>query len=741
MAKAALTPKQRFLINAAMVLAVLYSVGCALMVAAALMPIFVIPGGQLLALAFGFAFTYRYNWKLSSFSLPRIMLRLFNSKRGFFASIGYGIWSIALGLVGIALSPLTLVFSLVVLLFEGRSRAKEFYNNVMRKFGLMPPKSIVDRWLPLLNKEYDSHVLGWAMLILVGLGVGVMVSGVGPFVLGAVIIVAGIGCFVYKLTRGLAEYTNEKNQKKVMSRSLRVVLTMVTSIIILMGLAVGSLVIPVIPGLKQVFSVFGLSGMAVGMAFAAVVGTVLATATLMLVSVATYLKNEHIMESIRGFFVHTLWHGGMFKRSHWTPSAVGGVFVRVATFIGVIILGFWGVCATAYKSTIDLIKMTPLFAGSELLITGIIVVGMLGLFAEVLVAFWRRINGIIFHPKKEFSEFKTFLSNLVQWTFSWDARKVDTPWYGHNSVITAACVLFALPVFVVRAVVQGILIPTIKYLCYDCPRASLAGFIRLFPATYCAIAGKPRDFVQPSCGGDIASKEDTDATVTQQSNKRFSLFTKIRRALRGFDTNFTRFNNAIGNALIPYASTKAMLGNQTLTIFTVLAAWINSFSALFVTMSGNEREENVRAGADRCLELGEGLSSANISTRLGESTVSQGQRDCSLSMIDATSYVSPDCVQLRNSLGRFSHPCLSNTLFAEMDKRNRGLVNEGGGSIPHKDYHDSDAKIAIAELVDSLPNFDENTGLTLLKETIGLAPELAEEIRQRVMGLSAPKCV
>lgn len=580
--------KQKVVAGAATLLAFLYSIGCALMVTAALMGILTFPGGVVVALAIGLVFTYRYNWWLSKFAMPPILLGIFSSKRGLFASLGYAMVSLLWCSVGIAFLPVVwLIVGMPGELF-GIGLAKTAYKKFCQFFWLKPADAMPGELQSVIDEEIDSDTLAFAMLMLVALGSWMLFAGIGPFVLGALVIISGVSCFLYKFTKGLTSYTDQQNNRKVMSKSRRVMLAAWASVIVLMSAAMGALVMPSVPGLEKVFELVKIAALALPVAIAAALGTFVAMVALMLVTLAEFLKDPDMMKSLKDFFYKTVWMGGQDARPEKGMSLflsyLGSGF-RCLALLVICALGFWGLSALAFKSMLDLVQQLPILQDGKALITVAIIIGNLSMFATVWVALWDKLVGVVTRPAETWRSFLVFAKNIGDWVYGASL--------GNSNVAIALKVLFFLPLLVMKAVVLTVFFQ-LREIFFVVPVYGLIKLAPYFPLT----AKRVRNmFVRPT-------KSAPSAEASEKLNDDNDAKKKQNGAFGWVSETFTRLGNALDNGMLPFAAIQSLFNSSGITILTLVAASLNSYGALEVTKNGQKPLNEIESAVDSQIKRG-----------------------------------------------------------------------------------------------------------------------------------------
>ena len=661
--------KQRLIMTLAKAGALLYAVGCALQIAGGLMFIFAFPGAPVVALAFGLLFTFTYNWWLTKFALPQIMMGMLKGKKGLLHDMEHTsvLWwpalilkkilttplQVARVLLGVALMPLIWMIAQPLNGISYRSsfpgQGSRLYQWIMADvFGVLVVKTADTKfWKSQLQSEIRTDALLWVMFGLCALGTVLMATGTGPMVVGMLIVVAGLGTMVYKMTGGLTQFVNDQNQKKVLSKPRQFGLALLVSLVFLMGLANGALVVPGIGIFKEVLGYVGLSAYAMVVAIPVIFGTIVAMTALMLVSFADFLKKQNIMQGLKVFFVDRLWHGKVPTKSGKAPSedqnaqAVSASnpeskgrfawlqnlvstkramhkFVRLTSFTAVVAAGMWGVASVCLTMAESIVVLSPIFSGGQWPIFIALFVSMMGLFGEVLKVLWTELANVARDPVQAMKDFKSALSNAIEWTYSIPRiGKADSKsgkfrfWYESSSVwVKTLKIAFFLPCFIVRKAVENLLVTAFQ-LFVIVPFLLVDSFVKAFPSVFTLLMRSGSlAFKVPGVG------DDSEVDLAE-ANKRFMGFVRARATLRNFYTQFTRLGNATGNGLLVDASVEHAFHAPVVTIVSVAAAFMNSFAALFVTMRNKKVEKAIDEAVDNCMTVGS--DSSEINAKLGHS--------------------------------------------------------------------------------------------------------------------------
>ncbi len=198
--------KQSLVIRLSKLGAFLYALGCGLQIAGGLMTVMAFPGAAAIALLFGLLFTATYNWWLSKYTLPVIIMGMFNGKKGLLQDLEtnhvvYWPWMMAKSLVrsvfqtvrvvtGIVLLPavyvLTKSYDFIFALSSYSGSGAKTYEFIMGwMFALIPYDVVTDKkYQSQFDKEVRPDSLAWAMLGLLGIGTALIMTGTGPLVLG-----------------------------------------------------------------------------------------------------------------------------------------------------------------------------------------------------------------------------------------------------------------------------------------------------------------------------------------------------------------------------------------------------------------------------------------------------------------------------------------------------------------------------------------------------------------------------
>ncbi len=473
--------------------------------------------------------------------------------------------------------------------------------------------------------------------------------------------VAGRRFYSYVNGEGTAKYTDEHNQKKAMSKPRRFVLALLTCLVFLMGLANGALVIPGIEIFKQVLAPLGLAGYALVVVVPVMLGTIIAVTALMLVSFADFLKKQNVWKNLKKFFLGTMWRGKKSKSVGQANAGLGfdanpneaadeednvdkgwswrGAMARTLGFITVFALGMWGTASLCMTMADSILDMSAVFAGSKGLVAVALFIGMMGLFSEVMVVLWKELVAVISDPVGTAKDIKNAFANMIEWTYSsirsplpssielhgthtparykvWyslfyyrtafgkDAPE-RPPWYERTNVFgKILMVLFFLPLFIVRKVAINSIVLAFQIL-VEIPILIAEAFVKTFPSAFTLLMkGKPVSLIlqekDPHAGDNFES--------WAAGNKNFKGFVKVRASMANFYRQFTRIGNNVGNGLLVEKSIDTVFHSGVVTVLSVLAAFINSFSALFITLRNEKISKQIDTASDARMEAGADIS-------------------------------------------------------------------------------------------------------------------------------------
>ncbi len=637
--------------------------------------------GAALAVGLGLAFTAVYNWMLAKYCLPKIVLNMLPKKIKaieeisqasllkkpfvFVKQVLLGVAWVVQRLVGLALLPVLSFVAGIILLPMGKistiistqkmnniaqnqssnsfysdgavesqvgdsmttSRLKRFkarlglfawklYHNTLVFFGLLSPRIAANQGRVAFYDAYDfrgDHV-AWFMLLVSGSGFGLLFLTSLPVIVPILIIVTGVGALFYSVSSKFSGFTNEKNEKKTLSSSRRALLSATVSLVALMSVATAALAVPGLEIVKGFAVEMGAAFVYSAFAAFVIVGTIAAMFAIGLVGFVEMFQVPSLSLAIASFIDSRITKqkivqgetkkekGALVEQAQDGWKGRLAVFLRGGSYAAFITFGASATGALCVTMADAIANSMPMFASAKIVMVLAMFASMLGLMVQVWTALWKAVVWTISNPVDAMKSFKSSLSSVIDWAFNWGQDNLDGHWYEGAAGLTAAT--YAVVGLFVLAPVKLALVVVLthlKQLLIDFPVAVFKSVVGLLPSVQANFALSP------------ASVMPADLSEAQHNRKSRALNT-----VRTWYVNFTRIGNAVGNALLNYSTVKEMTGSQSVTIFTLIVGWMQSFAALYLTQA-NKSDEDILSGNFMEMMQSEGVvnSGADVDASAG----------------------------------------------------------------------------------------------------------------------------